>query len=314
MSHKVKSLSRVQHKSGQHKNRRVDEPAAKPEAVHNVASLQRLVGNREAQQILQRNPYGDAAQSAAPNIDLHAAARDAARHVVEASYQPVRDWLKLNTDKNRLLSAKQIVFKVRRDLPDVTRLSDLEIVRLVQTWAAENSISLPPIAILPGFGENVSADGKKELANRLPPQHASIKLKIDPNLKIPKDGQPIIKPDEIKVPIGEKLTFKLTPGSGSGAIEAEVELHPEIKKAFQVGTTEITLKLSSELTTTLDFQTRRLVSEAASHGKVEIKPFDLPIYIYGSIDGKVNFDYGERKVDKPEIKPQGGLEFRFDWP
>ena len=49
--------------------------------------------------------------------------------------------------------------------------------------------------------------------------------------------------------------------------------------------------MSSELTTTLDFQTRKLVSEAASHGKVEIKPFDLPIYIYGLL----------RRIITPEV-------------
>lgn len=279
-------------------------------AQREVIELQRMVGNREAQQILQRNPYGDAAKTASSDAN----ATQAAQNAIEASYKPIREELQLRINKYRHMTVRQIVVKLRQDIKEAGKLSDLEISRLIQTWATDNGFILPPIPHVPGFGESPSGDGRKSLIEKLPPSQGMIKLTIPASFKTTSDGQPLFTPAEIKVPVGDKLTFKLTPGDGAGAIEAEVELHPEIKKALQVGSSEITLKLSSELTTKLDLQTRKLTSEAASKGKIEIKLFDAPIVLYGSVEGKVNFDYGERKVEKPEIKPQVGLEWKFDFP
>lgn len=284
-------------------------------AQRDVIDLQRMVGNREAQQILQRNPYGDAAQTASPDANAtQANAAQAAQNALEASYKPIREELQLRINKYRHMTVRQIVVKLRQDIKEAGKLSDLEISRLIQAWATDNSFILPRIPLVPGFGESPSGDGHKSLVEKLPPSQGMIKVTIPASFKTTSDGQPLLTPAEIKVPVGDKLTFKLTPRGGAGAIEAEVELHPEIKKALQVGSSEIILKLSSELTTTLDLQTRKLTSEAASKGKIEIKLFDAPIVLYGSVEGKINFDYGERKVEKPEIKPQVGLEWKFDFP
>lgn len=304
---------RVARLKRQHQPASGDERIASAPLSHaqrDVIDLQRLVGNREAQQILQRNPYGEAAKTASPDLDP----TQAAQNVIEASYKPIREALKLKINTYRHMTVRQIVVKLRQEINEAGKLSDLEISRLIQTWAADSGFILPRIPLVPGFGESPSGDGHKSLVERLPPSQGMIKLTIPASFKTTSDGQPLLTPAEIKVPVGDKLTFKLTPGDGAGAIEAEVELHPEIKKALQVGSSQITLKLSSELTTKLDLQTRKLASEAASKGKVEIKLFDAPIVLYGSVEGKINFDYGEGKVEKPVIKPQVGLEWKFDFP
>ncbi len=124
--------------------------------VRDLAHLQDQIGNRAAQQLLARQGAARVQRQGASQAGFNpmdpAVVGAAAREVIAQNEAPVRRWLEQNLDRLRLLTLAEITARIRREVPEASRLADAEIHRLAQARARQLGFTLlaGPAAPAPG--------------------------------------------------------------------------------------------------------------------------------------------------------------------
>src|SRR5262245_18470941 len=108
-----------------------------------VTRLQHQVGNRAIRRAIAQGE--EAARPGFNPLDPKVMS-DAAQAVISANEKPIRDWLAMNTDRLRLYTLHDLIFQVRRNVPEAKRLGNGEIQNLINEWALIHEVNLPPIS------------------------------------------------------------------------------------------------------------------------------------------------------------------------
>lgn len=144
---KTKLSQPVQKEPGKHRANETEEE------MFGLTHLQDQIGNQATQQLLARNG-GDRALQAATMVQRQEAPRAgfnpldpavigaAAREVIAQNEAPVRRWLDEKLDSLRLLSLAEIVARIRQEVPEASRLADVELQSMAQEWARQHGFML----------------------------------------------------------------------------------------------------------------------------------------------------------------------------
>jgi hypothetical protein len=131
-------------------------PASPDKGRPGLIALQQQVGNRAAQQLLARGGAAAVQRQEASRAGFNpldpALIRAAAREVIAQNEAPVRRWLDQNLGRLRLLSLPEITARIRREVPEASRLADVELQSMAQAWARQHGFTLltGPGAAAPG--------------------------------------------------------------------------------------------------------------------------------------------------------------------